>query len=261
MEKGMPTFRFAGRVLPPFNEFTLVGSVTANWNDPIDPTVSLVMSASLTITKGIVEVLCEPNLFGTENYDGHVQGRANDLASAVVSSYAFGKGMGLSVVLETVVKPDGIKYNIQERLPDLEPLVTVLHSRQDGGIDITAILPIILSDPTIFVALGDLVGSLTRMQDAPVKCGRAVDAIRHSMAPANDRKAGWPAMRENLNISQDFLEYITENSKGPRHGDVKSGTFVEARETIRRSWIVMNRFLEFKKRGDRRLPLSEFPLL
>jgi hypothetical protein len=257
----MPTFRFRGRVLPPFNEFSVVGKITTEWDKLIEPTVSLVVSASLSITRGIVEVICESNLSGNENCDGHVHMHANDLARAVVSTYAFGKGLGLSVILETVVKPDGIKYNIQESRPDLQPLVTVLRSRHDGGIEIAAILPIVLSDPTIFVALNDLVDSITYPQEAPVKCGRAIDAIRYAMAPANNRKAGWSAMRENLNVDQKYLEFITAESIGPRHGDVKSTTFDASRETIRRSWIVMNRFLEFKKRGDKRLPASEFTLL
>ena len=144
--------------------------------DP-DPSVRLLMDATLSITKGIVEVICESNLFGSENYDGQVHLRANDLARTVVNSYAFGKGMGLSVILETVVKPDGIKYNVQAHQPELEPLVTVLRSGPDGGIDIQAILPFILTDPTIFVALNDLIGSITQIQETPVKCGRAIDAI------------------------------------------------------------------------------------
>jgi hypothetical protein len=68
-------------------------------------------------------------------------------------------------------------------------------------------------------------------------------------------------MRDSLNIDQPYLEFITEHSKGPRHGDVKGSTFSATRETIKRSWIVMNRFLEFRKRGNRPLSLSEFPLL
>jgi hypothetical protein len=52
---------------------------------------------------------------------------------------------------------------------------------------------------------------------------------------------------------------IATAAKGPRHGDVTTTTFSANRETIRRSWIVMNRFLEFKKRGNQRLSLSEFP--
>ncbi len=258
----MAIFRFYGKVLPTFKEFTMIGSITANWNDQIDPPVSLIMSATLSITKGMVEIICESNLSGTPNYDGHVDLRANDLARSVVNCYSFGKGLGLSVILETVTKPDGIKYNLQAHRPDLEPLVTVLHSRHDGGINIQSILPTIMADPTIFVALNDLISSIAHAQDAPVKCGRAIDAIRQYMAPANDRKAGWPAMRESLNITKPYLDFITDQSKGPRHGDVKSTTFPDTWETIRRSWIVMNRFLEFKKRGGNQpLSLSEFPLL
>lgn len=239
----------------------MIGSLSVHWENEIDPPNKLIVDTSISITKGIVEVICESNLFGTDNYDGQVQLRANEVARTVINCYAFGKGMGLSVILETVIKPDGIKYNIQERRADLEPLVTVLRSGHDGGIDIKAALLILLSDPTIFVAMNDLISSLTQVQEAPVKCGRAIDAIRHYMAPAHDRKQGWPAMRENLNITQPYLEFITEHSKAPRHGDVKGSTFPTTREVIKRSWVVMNRFLEFKKRGDQKLPLSDFPLL
>jgi hypothetical protein len=43
--------------------------------------------------------------------------------------------------------------------------------------------------------------------------------------------------------------------------NIASAKFGEIHGTIKRSWIVMNRFLEFKKRGDEALPLSDFPLL
>jgi hypothetical protein len=257
----MATFRFAGRVLPTFKEFTLIGAVTANWNDPIDPPTSLIMSATLSITKGIVEILCDSNLFGTENFDGHVDLRANDLATSVVNCYAFAKGMGLKVVLDTVIKPDGILYNIHSHRPYLESLVTVLGLSRDGGIDIQGVLPIIMANPTIFVALDDLISAVTEAREVPLKCGRAIDAIRYSMAPAVERKQGWPVLRENLNISRQYLNLILDESKGPRHGDVMNTTFPAIREVITRSWIVMSRFLEFKKRGDQRLPLPDFPLL
>jgi hypothetical protein len=168
--------------------------------------------------------------------------------------------MGLTVSIETVVKTDGVTYNIQEQQPDLAPLVTALDTRE-GGINVTTLMPLVLSDPTIFVALSDLIGSVNRTQEAPIKCGRAVDAIRHYMAPQNDRKAGWPTMRDNLNLSQPFLEFITEISKGPRHGNIIGTTVAANKEAMRRAWIVMNRFLEFKKRGGQQLPLADFPPL
>lgn len=159
----MAVFKLYARVLPAFIGFTMKGSVTAHWNDTVDPdpAILLVVNATLTITQGLVEIVCESNLFGTENYDGYVILRAHDLARAVVNSYAFAKGLSLSVFLESVIKPDGIKYNIQEHRPDLEPLVTVLSSGQDGGVDIQNVLPVILTDPTIVVALNDLISSLT----------------------------------------------------------------------------------------------------
>jgi hypothetical protein len=143
----------------------------------------------------------------------------------------------------------------------LEALVTAIRPQGDGGIDIQPILRIALSDPTIYVALIDLISSLPTAQEATVRCGRAVDAIRHHMAPQNDRKAGWPAMRDNLNLTQQYLEFITDVSKGPRHGEVKSNTFSTSQEVLNRAWTVMNRFLEFKIRGNQQLPLPEFPIL
>jgi hypothetical protein len=95
------------------------------------------------ITNSVVEVLCESNLFGTENNDGHVHFRAFDMARAVVDSFAYAKGLGLSVVLESVIKPDGVKYNIQDERPDLAALVTAFHSGPEhGSIDLAGMLQI-----------------------------------------------------------------------------------------------------------------------
>jgi hypothetical protein len=257
----MPTYRFSGKVLPIFKQFTMGGAREANWKDVIDPPNILEMKATLTINKGIIEVLCESNLPQTDEYDGQVHNRALDLAVAIVTTYGFAKGLGLTTVLETVIKPDGLLYNLHDYYPNLEALVTVLRAQEHGVIDVDAVLQIVLSDPTIFIAMTDLVQSLTMFKEAPVRCARAVDAIRHYMAPQNDRKAGWPAMQENLNLSEPFLKYITEVSKGPRHGDVKGDTFIAGQEARNRAWITMNRFLEFKKRGNQRLPLSEFRIL
>jgi hypothetical protein len=256
----MAKYTFHGRVLPIFMEFTMMGSLAARWEDDIGGPVKQIMDASISITKGAIEIVCESNLFGTDNYDGHVDLKANYLAKTVLNCYGFAKGMILRAVLETVIKPDGIKYNIKAHRPDLEPLVTALHSGSDGGVDIHPVLSTVMTNPTIFVAIKDIVEAISATE-TPVNCARAIEAIREAMAPANDRKIGWQVMRDNLNVSQKFLEFITDTSKGPRHGAVLGISFSVVNETIRRSWIVMNRFLEFKKRGDQKLPLPDFPLL
>lgn len=255
----MAKYVFHGKVLPTFRNFVMNPPITAHWNDEIDPPNIMVLDATITISSGAIEIVCESNLYGTDNYDGHVDLRANSLASAVVNCYAFAKGLKLDAILETVVKPDGIKYSIQACRPDLEKLVSVM-SGPDEGVDITSVLGLVVNNTALFSALRDMVGALNVL-DASVNCGRVVDTIRHSMVPVNDRAASWPTMRDRLNVSESYVKFITENSKGPRHGDVIGMTFPTIHESVRRSWIIMNRFLEFKKRGERNLPLSEFPLL
>lgn len=257
----MGSYRFTGKVLPFFKQFTMVGPIQAKWKDNIDPPTVLEVQATLSISCGNIDILCESNLPQTVEYDGQVHSRALDLAVAVITSYGFAKGLGLSAVLETVVKPDGILYNLHDYHPNLESLVTALRAQNDGGIDVNLVMQIVMSDPTVFVALTDLVQSLVMFKEVPLRCGRAVDAIRHHMAPRDDRKAGWPTIQDNLNLSETFLKYITEASKGPRHGDVRDSTFATSQEVLKRAWIVMNRFLEFKKRGDQKLPLDAFPAL
>lgn len=257
----MGTFTFTGKVLPFFKQFTMIGSVSIHFEEQIEPKVTLIMDASVSINKGIVEVICDSNLFGNDNYDGHVDLKANYLAKAIVNTYGFAQGLGLSVVLEQVKKPDGITYNIHANRPHLQTLVSVLQSSPHGGVDVRTVMEIILQNPTIFVALNDLISAISFTPNAPLYCGRAVDAIRQSMAPTKDRKQGWKILREALNLSQQYLEFITGQSKGPRHGSVTDIPFGDIHETTNRAWVVMNRFLELKKRKFSTLPLSEFPLL
>jgi len=256
----MATFKFQGKVEPICNEFTLVGSLGAHWEDDIEAPVKLIMDASISFTKGIIEIVCESNLFGTDNYDGAVDWRANYLARSVLNCYAFATGTYLYPALETVVKPDGIKYIIQTRRSNLASLTTILQSHSDGGVDIHPILRLVMTNPTIFAALKDLIEAIPAY-NTEVNCARAVEAIRQAMAPTDKRIKAWQVMQDNLNVTERFLQFITEHSKGPRHGDVMKSQFAMVNETIRRSWIVMNRFLEFKKNGDQKLPLSTFPLL
>jgi hypothetical protein len=48
---------------------------------------------------------------------------------------------------------------------------------------------------------------------------------------------------------------------GPRHGDPAHIPAITTTEITRRSWKIMNRFFEYKKRDNGPLPLAEFPLL
>jgi hypothetical protein len=110
------------------------------------------------------------------------------------------------------------------------------------------------------LAFDALTYSLDFPDMAVVNCAHTIEHIRHIMAPGRDRKVGWEIMRNTLNIDKDYLESVSKTSVGPRHGDF-SPEFLNSNARIR-AWTVMNRYLEFRKRGGKdALPLSEFPLL
>jgi hypothetical protein len=257
----MHIYHFRGRVFPLFKEFTLAGEIEGHLKEQVGGSPApLTIDARLTITKAAINIICESNASGEDCYT-RAYFFAYDLAHSVTGLYGFRNGLALSVLLETVTKPDGVLYNLHHYHPNLEGLVSVLTTQQDGGINIGDVLPIILSDPTIQVALTDLLETLEATREAPFRCGRAVDAIRHSMVMGKERKEGWARMRDCLNVSEEYLSFITEESKGPRHGDVKTNAWDASREILSRSWSIMNRFLEFKIRGSQPLPRDLFPLL
>ena len=68
-------------------------------------------------------------------------------------------------------------------------------------------------------------------------------------------------MRDNLNISQPYMQFVTDQSTAPRHGSIMNVSAEKLRASLERTWIIANQFLEFLKRGKKPLPLSEFPLL
>jgi hypothetical protein len=124
------------------------------------------------------------------------------------------------------------------------------------------VLLIVFGDPRIFMALNDLILANTLPHHAPTNCARVLEGLRTVMTPDGmGRDKGWPILRQNLQMDRTYLEFITEHSTGPRHGDRSHISGDVTMAIVGRTWTIMNRFLEFKKRGDTQLPLVEFPML
>jgi hypothetical protein len=111
------------------------------------------------------------------------------------------------------------------------------------------------------MALNDLVTANTLPHYSPVTCARTIEGLRHLIAPGLQPKDGWSSLRQNLNIDENYLKFITDHSKGPRHGDPQHIPGAITTDIITRTWVIMNRFLEYRKRGNDALPISEFPML
>jgi hypothetical protein len=147
-----------------------------------DKELGLVIDASLAIIDSEVLITCESNLYTTMDDFGHVYRRAFDMARAAVDCLAYKDGLGISVVLERVIWPNGTQGNILVERPDLAKLVTAfdlnLENRENQGNNFNAMYRIMLSHPSVFLALNDLIASISASHHAPINCGRAIETIR-----------------------------------------------------------------------------------
>ena len=186
--------------------------------------------------------------------------RAWDLARAAVDLYSFKVGWGLSVVIDTLVKPDGSTSTIMPKMETLAPYSTAMaDDPKVNNFDIC--YRTLLTEPALFMALNNLIVSITLPHHAAVNCARMIEGLRELIAPGVERSKAWPIMRTNLNIDQAYLTYVTDLSAAPRHGDRAHIPGPTVTEATTRAWKIMNRFLEFRKRKNQPLPVAEFPLL
>lgn len=162
------------------------------------------------------------------------------------------------------MKPNGIVYDLLVERPDLEAAVTAFKAGAPNTLfSFDEMYRIVACELDLIPALNDLIVSISLPHHAPINCARAIETIRELIMPteSDDREKGWKVMREQLNIDRDYLKFITQHSTKRRHGKRTGISPADYQEIIRRAWNVMNRFLEYRKRGNQQLPLSEFPLL
>lgn len=74
-------------------------------------------------------------------------------------------------------------------------------------------------------------------------------------------KEAWKIMHDTIRVDEAYLKLITDHSMAPRHGRQFTHQGEINTEISKRAWIVVDRYIEFKKRGRQPLTLVEFPLL
>ena len=172
--------------------------------------------------------------------------------------------MGFIVIFETLILPDGHPHEIQFADPSLPPLCTAYNVGLADENNFLSLLRMVIAEPNLFLALNDLIETMIFPHVALVNCGRVIDGIRRMITPPGSglsRTQEWLAMHSALNISRTYQEWISEKSSGPRHADRSFEPESVVREVQQRTWAIMNRFLEYRKRGNTLLPIANFPLL
>lgn len=257
----MPRVRFAGRLFPAGVQLSVTDHPQINWHDAQN---GLDITFTINIQNSTITVDCAVNRFDSTLVTTLFM-RAFDLARATVDLAAFSTGYGLVVVFETITTPSGETTPVGAYDPSLAMLCTAYHI---GLLPATAeendfhkVLIIVGTDWRIFRALRHLIEAITLPHESATHCARAIEALRHIIAPNQPRGQAWRTLRGALNVSEDYLRMITDVSTGPRHGDPTHVPGTTTTEITRRAWIIMNRFFEYKKRNAGSLPLAQFPIL
>jgi hypothetical protein len=249
----MVTVCFTGRVFPAHFQVTLT-LPPIDWEDK--PT-GMSMRFTTEYRNGEVRVECTTNKLESDQHMIEIYNRAFDIARSGLDLISFSTGRPYTVVIEKFTKPDGqtVPFSISQL--DLARLCTAF----GPGQTYLEVLKLVIAEPPVFYALRELIESISYPRRPLINCARAIDILRTQMAPTVARSQGWPEMRTNLNLSESYLRFITEYSKDWRHGNYTPIPPKTIQEVTERSWTVMNRFLEFRKWGNRPLPTTEFPLL
>jgi len=256
----MPTIYFKGRVLPTAVQisFTDIPQVKWVWQEE-----GITFDFVIRIMKSQVEVECKLDRY-EDGYMVEIHRRAFDLARACVNVAAFGTGFGVTVSFDEFIGPNGISSSLVFTNPHLIAECTAFKMNPvtlEEKRNLEAILALVMREPALFMALNDLIQAVSTPHMAPANCGRILDGLRKLVAPGIEPKRGWPIFQTTIQTDEPYLSFISEHSKKPRHGEHVRIDGPTTTEIAKRTWIIMNRFLEFRKRGNLPLPLAEFPIL
>lgn len=251
----MPIVHFLGKVFPTAHNITLANHPGVTFRDAkLDIAASIVVC----IRESNIRVDCEVNQFNEQRHLGIVSMFAYDSAKAIVDLLAFSKAIGLTVILDQFSNVDGVTRPFMLH----EPALRSLSRSVSTPTDFNTVFRIVMTDTKILLAVRDLVEAIDEFHEGPIKCGRSVDAIRAwFVPPGGKRDDGWAAMRDALGVSRSYIETVMDAAKGPRHGDRSKVRDTITFDVVRNAWIIMDRFLEYNKRGRMPLPVSEFPIL
>jgi hypothetical protein len=254
----MVRIRFNGRIYPDALGVSTTNLPSVRWSDGGMLSLGLEPVCHLKIENNIVTIDVDIQRFDPSYFTSLVM-RAHDTARAAVDLMSFASGNGLIFLLESWVTPEGESRPVAAQQPDLGALATAVNSSK-GFHDVIWIL---LSDPQLFFALRDLIDAITQWHQAPITAARAIERLRHLVAPGDpDRKRQWKKLGDVLQLHESYTKIIRDNSTGPRHGDPVHIPGPITNEIATRAWIIMNRYLEYRKRGGvNALLVAEFPLL
>ncbi len=223
-------------------------------------TTGLQAGFKVAVQDWTINVECYLEKYGPEHFSDILNG-AYDYARTLTNLIGFATGIGISLVFEYAILPDGELAPIMPSTPALGSLCTAFGLETERREDLLSITQMVVGDRNLYRLFNDLIDTQIIPHISLVNSARVIDSIRRMIAPTLDGTPAWAEMHKALNVSEVYLKWITDQSKGPRHGDPSQASATRQLETTERAWIIMNRYLEYRKRGNQPLQPPEFPEL
>lgn len=257
----MPIFNIHGRVLPEGVRITIEDLPIQTWENK--------QGKKTTYLVNIIDSHIGIEINAEEHSDGEVSfisNQALELARAAVDGFCFNRGWGLTVTLDRFFDEDGREDVLLPFLPGRGDSIgsynsNSVHVIERGSLD--ALYSFMASNPSVGLAFNDLIAAITSPRFAEINCARCIEGIMNLISISDSTMTvakRWEMMRTTLNISSEYLQGITDLSRKPRHGKRHYIPPDIIEPIINRSWVVMERFIEYAKTG---VPLSvyAFPVL
>lgn len=125
------------------------------------------------------------------------------------------------------------------------------------------VMTLTLRNPQLAEAFRDLAATNGESSSVSRNCARAIERIRQMLTSPQELPINkqWEQMRSRLNCDEHYLKFVTDASRGTRHGGIPNEPGSLNLEIGRRAWTLMNRFLELRLRKLDELPVADFPML
>lgn len=264
----MPTMKkvkILGKILPEVFKVTIGYNPSIKWKVE---EIGLDLIFNYKIENSIIEITCDIEKW-QEDFSVHVYKMAYDIVRTAVNLVTFSTGSVFQISFERLIDPDGKETSIAIMYPELSALCRSYSLNKASGEKNEAfdnIFNIVLSDPTLFLALNDLCSAISTHDQTVIGCARVLESIRlliwgEDTKTDKERTNSWIKLQDTLNIGKDYMKFITDNSTGWRHGSRKFIPGDITTEITKRSWVIMNRYFELRLRKITRLPVADFPLL
>lgn len=254
----MATVIFEGCIFPSVLKLTCSQPIILGWRG--HPSLAD-CEVEITIADGDISVKCEIEKFEKDQNLAALFKEVVELSGTVTSILAFASGDGTTIVFEKMTLPNDATTTI--RLSD-NSLAIHCTAYKLSGASIFQILELAMREPLLHYALRDLNETLTSPNRTPLNCARVIETIRFLILPQEvdeDRTPAWTKMREELNLTLDYIKFISKPALSHRHGAFEHVDGKTNTEISHRTWQAMNRFLAYRLRGNQRLRAPEFPPL